>query len=91
MSGAETAGTQIESKADLVEFIASGAKPKANWRIGTEHEKFGFRLDDLSPLPYDGPQGIRAMLQGMQRFGWKPIEDGGHVIALEMYGQSITL
>ncbi len=91
MSGAETAGTQIESKADLVEFIASGAKPKANWRIGTEHEKFGFRLDDLSPLPYDGPQGIRAMLEGMQRFGWKPIEDGGHVIALEMDGQSVTL
>jgi glutamate--cysteine ligase len=91
MSGAESAGTRIESKADLVDYIAAGAKPKEAWRIGTEHEKFGFRQNDFSPLPYEGPQGIRAMLEGLQRFGWNPISEGGHLIALEMDGQSITL
>lgn len=91
MSGAESAGTRIESKADLVDYIAEGAKPKEAWRIGTEHEKFGFRQNDFSPLPYEGPQGIRAMLEGLQRFGWNPISEAGNVIALEMDGQSITL
>jgi glutamate--cysteine ligase len=91
MSGAESAGTRIESKADLVDYIAAGAKLKEAWRIGTEHEKFGFRQNDLTPLPYEGPQGIRAMLEGLQRFGWNPISEAGHLIALEMDGQSITL
>ena len=91
MSGAETSGTRIEKKSDLIDYIAEGAKPKDEWRIGTEHEKFGFRQGDFSPLPYEGPHGIKAMLEGMQRFGWRPVEDGGHLIALEMDGQSVTL
>ena len=60
----------VESKAELVEFLAGGEKVKADWRIGTEHEKFGFDSETLRPLPYDGARGIRAMLEGMTRFGW---------------------
>jgi glutamate--cysteine ligase len=46
------------------------AKPKSDWRIGTEHEKFGFRLDDLRPPTWEGERGIGALLEGLTRFGW---------------------
>ena len=63
----------VESFDELVSYLEAGCKPPEEWRIGTEHEKFGFRTDDLSPLPYDGDRGVRAMLEGMQsRFGWDP-------------------
>ena len=81
----------ITDKRQLVEFHAAGSKPKEQWSIGTEHEKFGFRLDDLRPLTYDGERGIEAMLRGMTRFGWQPIEEHGKVIALLREGASVTL
>jgi len=81
----------ITDKRQLVEFHASGNKPREQWSIGTEHEKFGFRLDDLRPLTYDGERGIEAMLRGMTRFGWQPIEEHGKVIALLRDGASVTL
>jgi glutamate--cysteine ligase len=81
----------VENKAQMVEYLEKGNKPAADWRIGTEHEKFGFRLDDLRPLEYDGPQGIAKMFEGMERFGWQPILEDGKAIAMAMDGQSITL
>ena len=81
----------IESKRDLVAYLEAGNKPASAWRIGTEHEKFGYRLSDLRPLAYDGEPGIRAMLEGLQRFGWRPVLEGGNVIALTLDGQGITL
>ncbi|TNE40935.1 MAG: glutamate--cysteine ligase [Alphaproteobacteria bacterium] len=82
---------EIASKAQLVEFAESGCKPPEKWRIGTEHEKFGFTLDGHNPLPYEGPQGIRTMLEGLQRFGWKPDFEGENVIALSKEGCSVSL
>jgi glutamate--cysteine ligase len=73
MSIPQAGGGPITSKADLVDFLAKGAKPKSEWRIGTEHEKFGYDLRNLRPLPYDGRPGIRAMLEGLQRFGWEGV------------------
>ncbi|PKP81926.1 MAG: glutamate--cysteine ligase, partial [Alphaproteobacteria bacterium HGW-Alphaproteobacteria-2] len=71
---------------------AAGCKPRADWRIGTEHEKFGFCRDTLKPLPYDGPRSIRAMLEGLRdRFGWAPIEEGGHIIGLQKGGANVSL
>jgi len=83
--------TPIESRAQLVEYIASGARTVEKWKIGTEHEKFGFRLDDLRPPAYEGPRGIGALLNGMTRFGWAPVEEHGNVIALTRGDGSITL
>ncbi len=75
--------TPIESRAQLIETIASGGKPKAAWRVGTEHEKFGFYLADHSPVPYDGDRGIRRLLEAMEGLlGWHPIVDGTHIIGL---------
>jgi len=81
----------ITDRSQLVEFHAAGSKPREQWRIGTEHEKFGFRLDDLRPLTYEGERGIEAMLRGMTRFGWQPVEEHGKVIALLRDGASVTL
>ena len=81
----------IERKRDLVEYLEAGNKPESAWRIGTEHEKFGYRLSDLRPLAYDGVPGIGAMLEGLQRFGWRPIVENGNAIALTLNGQSVTL
>jgi len=72
----------IEDHRVLVEALASGGKPKQTWRIGTEHEKFGFRLDDLRPPDFDGERGIEALLKGLTRFGWEPVKEHGRVIAL---------
>jgi glutamate--cysteine ligase len=68
---------------DLVGALSKGIKPKDQWRVGAEHEKFGFDKSTLRRPTYEGPNGIRAMLEGLQRFGWAPVEEAGHVIALE--------
>ncbi len=84
----------IASKAELIDHIARGEKPHASqWRIGTEHEKFGFNLADKSPVPYDGPSGIRALLEGVAELtGWQRVMEGEHVIALkDDTGASISL
>ena len=73
MSIPQQGGGPIERPEQLAEYLASGCKPKADWRIGTEHEKFGYCKDTLKPLPYDGPRSIRAMREGLAaRFGWDP-------------------
>ena len=58
----------IENKAQMIGHLADGCKPKSAWRIGTEHEKIGYSLECLKPLPYAGDTGILAMLEGLQRF-----------------------
>ncbi len=74
----------IGSRDDLVEWFAVGSKPKSEWRIGTEHEKIVFRTDDLQPVPYDGPRGIRAIMEELiRRYGWLPILEGDTIIALK--------
>ena len=83
---------RISGKAELVEWFEVGSKPKADWRIGTEHEKFGFTWNDLKPLPYDGEASIHAMLAGLRdQFGWTPIEENGYLIGLTKDGASVSL
>ncbi len=91
MAGSEQNDTPIDDRRQLIDYLASGCKPKSAWRIGTEHEKFGFRLSNHNPLPYDGPNGIRAMLEGLRQFGWQPIMEGENIIGLSQDGASITL
>ncbi len=82
----------IENKTQLVEHLASGEKPKADWRIGTEHEKFGFYTDGLRPVPYEGDRGIRALLEGLASgYGYERVMEGEHIIALKAAGASISL
>lgn len=83
---------RIESKRDLVAALETGGKSADQFRIGTEHEKFGFRTADHGPLPYenDGPS-VRKMLEGMTRFGWEAVEEAGKPVALKREGGSVSL
>ncbi len=87
--------TPITSLRQLADHIAVGCKPRADFRIGTEHEKFGFRLDDLKTPPYepaDGQPGcIRDVLAGLQAFDATPIMDGPNAIGLKQGQASVSL
>jgi glutamate--cysteine ligase len=74
----------VGSRDELVAYLEAGSKPKRDWRIGTEHEKFGFYRQDDSPVPYAGERGIRALLERLhQRFCWdEVITERGNIIAL---------
>ena len=83
--------TPITSTRQLAEYLAVGAKPRARFSIGTEHEKFGFRHDDFAAPPYE-PGGIRAVLEGMAAAdGWEPILDRGNPIGLKKGEASVSL
>ena len=74
MSIPQSGGGPIERHEQLAEYLASGCKPKEDWRIGTEHEKFGYVKGSYAPLPYEGPCSIRAMLEGLRdAHGWAPV------------------
>jgi len=75
--------TPIETRAELVAWFEAGSKPKSQFRIGTEHEKFVFTLEAHRPVPYAGRRSIRALLEGMQHLlGWQPIVEEGNIIGL---------
>jgi glutamate--cysteine ligase len=56
---------------DLVAWFEEGSKAPADFRVGAEHEKFVFHTEGHGPVAYQGPAGIRALMEGMMRFGWK--------------------
>jgi glutamate--cysteine ligase len=73
----------IESRADLIEAMARGCKPRDEWRIGTEHEKHVFHTDPLRPVTYEGPDGVGALLEGVQKeTGWHFFYDGDNPIGM---------
>ncbi len=80
--------TPIASVRQLADYIAQGCKPRDAYRIGTEHEKFGFRHTDNAPPPYE-PGGIRGVLGGLAAAdpAWTPILDRGNPIGLKGTGQ----
>ncbi|MEY4269945.1 MAG: Glutamate--cysteine ligase, chloroplastic [Pseudomonadota bacterium] len=81
----------IESRDQLATPMAKGEKPKANWRIGTEHEKFVYRTADHRAPSYDEPGGIHDLLMALTRFGWEPVIEGGKVIALAGSDGTVSL
>ena len=83
----------VEHRDELVAYLASGCKPRSDWRIGTEHEKFGYHVEDCSPLPYEGTRGIKALLTGMvDQCDWKLEFEGDNIIGLHCPERgSITL
>lgn len=92
MSIPQSGGGIITDPSQLAEYLESGCKPIEDWRIGTEHEKFGYCKDTLKPLPYDGPRSIKAMLEGLRdEYGWNPIYEGENIIGLEMKGANVSL
>ncbi|KAI3887247.1 hypothetical protein MKX03_023457 [Papaver bracteatum] len=81
--------TEPLTQEDLVNYLASGCKPKERWRIGTEHEKFGFELGSLRPVKYEQ---IADLLNGLsERFNWEKVMEGEYIIGLKQDNQSISL
>jgi glutamate--cysteine ligase len=81
----------IEGRDDLLSVFSGGEKSRERWRIGTEHEKFVYRLADHRAPSWDEPGGIRDLLMGLTEFGWRPVEEGGKVIALTGSDGTISL
>ena len=81
----------IESRNDLLSVFAGGEKPRERWRIGTEHEKFVYRLADHRAPSWDEPGGIRDLLMGLTEFGWEPVLENGKVIALKGKDGNVSL
>src|ERR1700761_9370753 len=90
MSIPQSAGAPIASRDDLVRHLAEGSKPKSDWRIGTEHEKFVYDLRTHKPLAYAGRPGIRSLLECMDRFVWQPVLEGVNIIGLSQNGASLS-
>ena len=78
-------------KIDLIKWFEAGCKPKNLFRIGTEHEKFVYKLNSLKPVSYNEPSGIKNILKSLVRFGWVEVNEVGNLIALRKDNQSITL
>jgi glutamate--cysteine ligase len=92
MSIPQSGGGPIESFDQLAAYMESGCKPKAAWRIGAEHEKFGWLTDSRAPLPYAGPRSISAIFDGLEaRYGWAPLREGENVIGLTRDGANVSL
>src|SRR5579872_2614270 len=91
MSIPQSAGGPIETRDDLVRHLSDGCKPKSEWRIGTEHEKFVYDLKTHKPLDYATKPGIRQLLDGMRQFGWEPVLEGENIIGLTQNGASLSL
>lgn len=87
----QSGGDPIEDRRQLIAYFEQGCKPPADWRLGTEHEKFLFRLSDHKPLPYEDESGVGAFLEALTRFGWEPIREDGRTVALRMDGCHVTL
>ncbi|GBG74196.1 hypothetical protein CBR_g17908 [Chara braunii] len=74
---------------DLTNHLRAGCKPKSMWRIGTEHEKFGFEMATLRPLNHSQ---IATILESLaERFDWKRVLEGDNIIGLQLSGQSVSL
>ena len=92
MSIPQSGGGLIESVGQLAEYMEAGNKPAADWRIGTEHEKFGWLTDTRLPLPYAGERSISALFAGLEaRFGWQPVREAENIIGMTRDGANISL
>jgi glutamate--cysteine ligase len=94
----EEDATPIGGMTALAAYFAAGCKPREKFRIGTEHEKFGFRLPGMADgpaadwsAPAYQPRGIHDMLAGIAARGWEEIRDQGQLIGLKRNGESVSL
>jgi glutamate--cysteine ligase len=87
----DSASPLIESRDDLLSVFSGGEKPREKWRIGTEHEKFVYRLEDHRAPSWGEEGGIRDLLLGLTEFGWHPVLEAGKIIALTGSDGTISL
>ena len=76
---------------ELVRWFAGHERPRADWKVGLEHEKIPLLAGTIDPVPYEGPRGIGAALQGFSRFGYQPFLEDGRVIATQSTGLTVSI
>jgi glutamate--cysteine ligase len=84
---------------ELEDLFRAAEKPREQFRIGAEAEKFGIeavpgRPFSGAPLQYSGPRSVLSVFERLSaQHGWKGVSEapGGPLIALERGGASITL
>jgi glutamate--cysteine ligase len=82
----------VRDVAELVHYVAAGAKPEADWRVGTEYEKVGVLEESGVAAPFSGKRGIETVLEMLaERFGWQPKRERGRIIALTGRLANITV
>jgi glutamate--cysteine ligase len=84
----------IRRREELVAPFVEACKPRSEWRIGPEMEKFGLVEATRQPLHYVGDPSVLRVLEYLaQNHGWVPEREheGGPIIALMRGGASITL
>ena len=92
MSIPQSGGSRIENYNQLIEYLASGCKAKSDWRIGTEHEKFGYCKETLLPIPYSGNRSVLAILKGLEKeYDWKTVKENNNIIGLSKNGANVSL
>ena len=90
--GSDNPGEPLKGKDELLEYFASGEKSREAFKVGTEHEKFGFLRKDLTPLPFEGAVGIGAIFDELSESdGYQAVKEDGNTIALFKEGASVTL
>ncbi len=90
MSIPQSGGGEIESYDQLVEYFEKGNKPKSDWRIGTEHEKFGYFRETQKPIGYEN--GIKPILNALaDKFGWERVLEDGKIIGCVKDGANVSL
>jgi glutamate--cysteine ligase len=91
-TGDPAARQPISGVSDLIHYIAGGAKPEPDWRVGTEYEKVGVLKETGAAAPFSGKRGIEMVLEGLvERFGWEPKRERGRLIALTGRAANITV
>ena len=92
MSIPQSGGGLVEHYDQLVQYLSDGCKPRSDWKVGTEHEKFGFFKDTLKPIPYNGKGSVKSLLVGLKdNYGWEPVFEAGNIIGLTKDGANVSL
>src|SRR5204863_5034194 len=94
MNSAPDEDDRVISRDDLEALFVDAEKPRSEWRIGGEAEKFGVDAQSGKPLAYDGPRSVRRIFDALvETHGWTPEAEkqGGPVISLTRGSASITL
>jgi glutamate--cysteine ligase len=92
MSIPQSGGGLVEHYDQLVQYLSDGCKPRSDWKVGTEHEKFGFFKDTLKPIPYNGKVSVKSLLVGLKdNYGWEPVFEAGNIIGLTKDGANVSL
>jgi glutamate--cysteine ligase len=82
----------LQKKEDLIRYFASGAKPREQWRVGTEYEKVLVSVRDGRALPFSGPNGVEEIMRRLiDRYGYEANDENGRIISLEGERAPITI